>query len=149
MKDALSTIMGLLFTSQPPKQLEGKCFLEMVRVDHSRALGLDLNFVSLLSGREATAESVFRNMAGDHELKQVIRSSRLGSDAGELKPAERMSLHQCSGTTPVDIEIPHSEFLSGLFDVLRASGKQSPRQAIVGTVGHFEGLVKIPDSDHG
>ena len=93
-------------------------------------------------GGEAASHGVFCDRAGIHELEEVIRPARLGTDTRHLETAERLALHQGAGDTPVKIQVSDPEFSAGLSQVMGASTKYPTGERKLGGIGQVNGLVK-------
>ena len=66
---------------------------------------------------EPSADGVFADDAGDHELGQVILTSGLRSHPGEPMASEGLAADQRSGDRPVDIQVADGKGLTGCEDV--------------------------------
>ncbi len=73
------------------------------------------------------AQSVFRNCPRLEKLKQIIRTTGFGTDAGELKTAEGLSFDNGTGDAAVDVEIAYAKIAACFFDMSRRTGEYPAR----------------------
>ncbi len=71
--------------------------------------------------REAVAQGVFGDAAGDQKMAEIIGPAGLGAAAGEFEPAEGLAADKGPGDPAVDVEIADAEFAAGAGDVGGAS----------------------------
>lgn len=66
---------------------------------------------------EPSADGVFADHTGHHELGQVVLAAGLRPHAGETVSSKRLAAHQRSGDGTIDIQVAHREGLAGCQDV--------------------------------
>jgi len=93
-------------------------------------------------GGEVSSHSIFCDRAGIHELEEVIRPARLGTDTRHLETAERLALYQGAGDTPVKIQVSDSEISASLLQVMGASTEYPAGERKLSGIGQVNGLVK-------
>ena len=104
--DKLARTRALVFVPDPPVRHVNSLFQLRLR-------------------REAVAEDVFGNAAGDQKVAEVIGSAGLGAAAGEFETAEGLAADEGAGDSAIDVKIADAEFAAGAGDVGGASGEYS------------------------
>ena len=95
------------------------------------------------------ADECLRQRRGDGRRRDA---AGLRAAAGHLEAAEGMPLDDGAGEAAVEVEIADEHFLPGALEGLRAAGKKTAGQRVVGAVHQREGLVEVlgaQDGDNG
>ena len=75
----------------------------------------------------------------NHEGQQVVGSTGLGAQPGELEAAEGVPSHHGAGHAPVQVQVAHAEPLLRLGQVVRAAAEHAAGQGVGAVVGRSPG----------
>ena len=97
---------------------------------------------------ETATQRVFAMDHRVHKVFQVVAAARFRADTGVSEAAERLTSHEGSGTTAIQIQIAHTELAACPIEVRRSAAIDRSRQFVDAIVRQFQGLVKRGSSQH-
>ncbi len=91
---------------------------------------------------KSSAHGVFGDRSGIHKLEEIVRTARFGANTRHFETPERLTLHQGTCYTPVEIEVSNSEIPSGLFQVFWAAAKDTSGKSKFRRGSDIDGLFE-------